>query len=58
MPTKANLVDYIIENFEGPNGMEVSRTKLEAFKKADLEEFIQEKDSMDNVQAWLDSSAN
>lgn len=55
MPTKANLIDYIIEHFDGPNGLEVSKSKLEGFKKGELEEFINQKDSMENVEAWVAS---
>lgn len=54
--TKSNLVDYIVENFEGPDGEEIQKAKIEGYKKADLEEFINQKDSMDAVEQWVEQS--
>lgn len=51
--TKANLIDYIVANYEEPEGGPVSRQKLESLKKAELESFINERDSIENVEAWL-----
>lgn len=53
MASKAQLVDYIVENFEGPGHIPVSRSKIESFKKTDLEEFIKKKSSEDELEAWL-----
>lgn len=52
MATKATLIDFIAEKFEGPNGIPVSKAKLESFKKADLEEFIKEKDAAEEFIEW------
>lgn len=51
--TKAQLVDFIIENFEGPDHIPASKAKLESFKKADLEEFVAEKSSEEALEAWI-----
>lgn len=53
--TKAQLVDFIIANFEEPGNSPVSKTKLESYKKAELEEFINEKSSEDEVTKWIAS---
>lgn len=53
MGTKAQLVNFIIENFETADGMPVSMSKLDSFKKAELEEFIKAKDEVDNFKEWI-----
>ena len=55
MATKAQLVDYISENFETKDGLPVSLAKLDGYKKADLEKFIKERGEQENVDAWLAS---
>lgn len=54
--TKNQLIDFIIEKFEGPEHEEVSRSKLDAYKKADLEAFIKEKSLESDFEKWLLSS--
>ena len=58
MATKAQLVDYISENFETKDKMPVSLAKLDGYKKSELEKFISEKDDPANVEAWLESKKN
>jgi len=50
--TKAKLVEFIIDNFENPEHSPASKSKLESFKKAELEEFIHEKSSEEAFDAW------
>ena len=58
MATKATLIDFIAEKFEGPNGIPVSKAKLESFKKSDLEEFIEAKDVSEEFAEWETQKAN
>jgi len=58
MATKATLIDFISEKFEGPNGIPVSKAKLESFKKSDLEEFIEAKDVSEEFAEWETQKAN
>ena len=55
MATKAQLINFILEMFSEPDGKEVSKSKLEGFKKADLEEFIKEKGAEDKLTEWLEA---
>ena len=54
--TKANLIDYIAENFLEPSGEPASKAKLESFKKSDLEAFIKEKGLTKETEKWIDST--
>lgn len=54
MATKAQLINFIIEKFQEADGNEVTRSKLEALKKSDLEEFIKARGLEDDLAAWLD----
>lgn len=53
MATKAQLINFIMDTFSEPDGNEVSKSKLEGFKKADLENFIKEKGAEAELQEWL-----
>ena len=56
MATKAQLINFIIEKFQQPDGEPVSKPKLDSLKKADLEEFIREKGLEEELKIWLSSS--
>lgn len=53
MATKAQLIQFIMEQFEESDGNEVSKSKLDGLKKAELEEFIKEKGLEDELSNWL-----
>lgn len=53
MATKAQLIAFIMEMFEEPNGEAISKSKLETYKKSDLEEFVAEKNAQADLEAWL-----
>lgn len=53
MATKAQLIEFIIETFVEESGSEISKAKLESYKKKDLEEFIAAKSAQDALQKWL-----
>ena len=53
MATKAQLISFIIENFKEPSGEPIAKTKLDGFKKAELEEFIKAKGLEDSLKEWL-----
>lgn len=55
MATKAQLINFILETFTEPDGNSVSKSKLDSFKKADLEEFIKEKGAEDDLKVWLEN---
>ena len=41
MANKAQIMDYICEKFTEPEGMPVSLAKLDKYKKAELEEYLE-----------------
>ena len=53
MASKAQIVEYISEKFEAPEGMPVSLAKLDSYKKAELEKFIEEKGEKEKLDEWL-----
>lgn len=53
MATKSQLIDFIISKFTEPDGNEVSRSKLEGFKKSDLEDFIRNHNLESALTDWL-----
>ena len=55
MPTKAQLIDYIIDVFEQPDHTPILRSKLDGYKKAELESFIGAKSSLGEVGEWLNN---
>lgn len=55
MATKAQLVNYIADQFETTDGVPASMAKLDSYKKAELEEFIKAHDCEKDVEAWLAS---
>lgn len=55
MATKAQLIKFIMEKFSESDGNPVSKSKLESFRKAELEKFIQDRDAEAELQEWLNS---
>lgn len=55
MATKAQLINFIMEMFAESDGGEVSRSKLDAYKKADLEKFIADRGCTAELEAWLEA---
>ena len=53
MATKAQLIQFIIDNFSEADGTEISKQRLDRFKKAELEEFISYHQLNDDLVAWL-----
>ena len=53
MATKAQLIAFIMDTFNEPGGVEIVKSKLDGFKKADLEEFIKERGLEEELKAWL-----
>ena len=53
MATKAQLINFIMETFEEADGNPVSKSKLDALKKADLEELIKARGLESKLEAWL-----
>lgn len=53
MATKAQLIDYIVNNFEGPDNEPASKAKLEGYKKSELEELVDAKASMEEAEEWI-----
>lgn len=58
MANKAQLIDYISENYETNDGMPVSLSKLDSYKKSDLEEFIKDRDDTENLNKWISEKEN
>ena len=50
--TKAQLIDFIIDKFREPDGSPVSKTKLDAMKKAELEELIESKNLTEELNTY------
>ena len=55
MATKAQIIDYISENYNDSEGMPVSLPKLDGYKKAELEKFIKDRNEEANFEDWLNS---
>lgn len=53
MATKAQIIAFIIEMFEESDGNAVSKSKLDSFKKSELEEFIKAKGLKEDLEKWL-----
>jgi len=56
MATKAQLIKFIMETFSEPDGSEISKPKLDSYKKSDLEDLIKSKGLESQLESWL--SAN
>lgn len=56
MATKAQIINFISENYETKDKMPVSMQKLDSYKKAELEEFIKSHNDDDNLEDWLKSN--
>ena len=52
MVTKSQLIEFILEYFETVEGEPASKSKLEAFKKSELEEFIQSHNMTEQLETW------
>lgn len=55
MATKAQIIEFIIETFTEANGEPVSKSKLENYKKSDLEKFVTDHNSEEDLKNWLAS---
>lgn len=55
MASKSQLIDYIVEHYTTKEGIPASMSKLDGYKKADLEEFIDKNKDSDNLEKWLAS---
>lgn len=53
MATKAQLISFIMELFEEADGSEITKSKLDTFKKSDLEEFIEVRGLQSQLIDWL-----
>lgn len=53
MATKAQLVDYIAENYETKDGMPASMSKLDSYKKAELEKLIEKHNDQEALDEWV-----
>lgn len=53
MATKAQLIKFIMETFTESNGEAISKSKLDGYKKADLEEFISARELETELADWL-----
>lgn len=56
MATKAQLIAFIVERFTEANGNDVSKSKLDAYKKADLEQFIKAEGLEEDLKKWLEAA--
>lgn len=55
MATKSQLINFILEMFKEPDGNDIPKSKLDSFKKSELEEFIQNKGAEEDLKNWLAS---
>lgn len=53
MASKAQMIDFISEKYTEKEGTPVSLAKLDSCKKADLEQFIEEKGEKENLEKWI-----
>lgn len=53
MASKAQIINYISENYETDDGMPVSMSKLDSYKKAELESFLKENNDLESVEDWI-----
>lgn len=56
MATKVQLIAFIMETFAEADGNDVSKSKLDTYKKADLEEFIKAKGLEEDLKKWLETA--
>lgn len=56
MATKAQLITFIIETFTEADGTAIAKSKLDGYKKADLEEFILQKGANQLLKEWLSTN--
>lgn len=56
MATKAQIVNYIAEKYETEDKMPVSMQKLDSYKKAELEEFIEKRNDSEELEKWIEST--
>lgn len=55
MANKAQIINYISENYQTNDGMPVSLSKLDSYKKSELEAFIDEHHDKENMNKWIES---
>lgn len=53
MATKSQLISFIMEMFEEADGNEISKSKLDSYKKSELEELIKARGLEAELEAWL-----
>ena len=56
MVTKAQLISFIMEMFKEADGNAVSKSKLDSFKKSELEEFIEAKGLKEDLEKWISTT--
>ena len=53
MATKAQLINFIMEKFVNADGSEIQKSKLDSYKKADLEGRIKARGMEEDLKTWL-----
>lgn len=53
MATKAQIIEFIVDNFTEMDGSPVSKSKLDNYRKADLEMFIKQNGAETELKAWV-----
>mgnify|MGYP006988902146 CR=1 FL=1 len=56
MATKSQLIKFIMDTFTEADGNPVSKSKLESYKKADLEKFIKDRNAEADLAEWLENN--
>lgn len=51
MASKSQVMNYILENFETKEGLPVSLSKLDSYKKAELEDFLKEQGEYEKLES-------
>lgn len=53
MGTKSQLIDFIVEKFVDGEGNNISKSKLDTYKKADLEDLIKSRGLESKFEEWI-----
>lgn len=53
--TKAQMINFIVENYETKDGSPASMVKLDSFKKAELEKFLVDNNEEERFGEYLKS---
>lgn len=56
MATKAQLIKFIMETFTEYDGEAISKSKLDGYKKAELEEFISYVRMESELSDWINNN--